>query len=394
MVSRMRYLAVALVLMNACEVRFGGDGAEEADNKNVSSAPEVPAQPTSGTIHGQPFAYEDASIDEGILKLRQGEDFFADLEVTLFLWLDDKTQVPEGRTWDIDCQDGWTSEVPHLHIAWREDGQSMPEHDNIMCDYSLFLEFGEETADKKLPGTLLLKAPTLDTELAGRFEATIEGFRIVDGQVDLSQDDMEVAQYLAEEWLSGQHGSAIEIEDRSLGWLELEEREGRQQAGYFVYWWRPVDGTETRFSKLQFSKNGGLWQVERELEPWQVPDAHPLSTPSSLSASFQYRAARRFEEEHRAARGVSPLFVIRIQVSYNPTTGLAEAVVRYTRDPERAREANKLMGGGDEEHASVRYLFRTNASHPANKDPESWTLDRRLEPNEEVDMRSGRVVAG
>lgn len=376
-----------------CEVRFESGSSDTADEMEESRSAQVPARPVSGSVRGRRFAYEEASIEEGILKLRQGEEFFADLEVTLFLMLDNDSVVPEGKTWNVECRDGWTAGVPHVHIGWRDEGEKLPEHDQAVCGYRLYLDFGHETDQKTLPGELMLESSALETEIAGQFEADIKGFRIKDGRVDLTQDDLDVAHHLARLWLAEKRGGPIEVEDHSLAWLQMESPDGGPQEGYSVYWWRPEGGDDTRISKLQFAKRDGSWRVERELEVWQVGRAHPLSPGADLMESLDRRAAKRFEEEHLAERGSEPVFVTEVRSSYNPKVGLAEVKLRYLLDPERAREAGGLLGG--EEHTSlVRYLFRTRADYPAYNEPEAWTLERRLRDGEEVDYREGRVVSG
>jgi len=198
----------------------------------------IPSGPAGGTIQGRDFAYEKASIEEGILKLRQGADFFADLEVMLFLFLEEEGVVPEGRSWDVDCAGAWVGGTPHVHVAARAEGERMPEHASVTCDYRLRLELGQETPDGMLPGTIHLVVPSLGTEVAGHFEAAIEGYRLKDGAVDLSQDDLDVAHHVAEVWLTERSGGAVEMIDNALGWLHTEKPEGRAQVGYSVYWWR------------------------------------------------------------------------------------------------------------------------------------------------------------
>lgn len=390
--------ALLLVSAGACEVRVESSEASGADAGDATArdaevaVADVPDRPVSGTVKGRPFAYEDGSIENGILELRQGEDFFPDLAVKVFLFLDDETRVPEGRTWNVDCDGGFQADAPHVHVSWKEADRNIPGMDNTTCDYRLYLSFDEETAEKTLPGRIRLDAPTLETEVAGRFEAAIKGFRLVDGQVDLTQDDLRVAEHLAQRWLSERHGRPIEIVDDALGWLHTEKPEGRPQAGYAVYWWRPADAADTLISKLQFVKRDGTWRVERELELWQVSKAHPLSPRADLGGSLERRAAQRFEAEHVATKGRRPVFVTRTRTSYNPRVGLAEVQIHYRLDSESARSSQGFFGT-DEDGPLVRYLFRTDAEYPAYKEPDAWRLDRRLRPGETVDYKAGRVIA-
>lgn len=215
---------------------------------------------------------------------------------------------------------------------------------------------------------------------------------MVDGQVDLGQDDLEVAHHLAERWLTDRNGGAVEVTAHALAWLHLDEPRHGAQAGYSVYWWRPADGGNERIAKLQFIKRDGIWQVERALEPWQVAKGRPLSAPRGLSASFEQRAARRLEEEHLAQNGRRPIFVTKARTAYNPQTGLAQVTLHYTLDPDSARESSGIFDSDEDEGPIARYLFRTTAKAPAYRDPGAWSLDQRLGPREQVDFRTGRVV--
>ena len=290
-------LAVALALLPSCEVevkepapqRFAVNTLTSASASARIDAP-IPDRPATGTIHGHPFVPEGATLKEGILTLRSGEDFFPDLHVMLFLFLEDDTVVPEGRTWDVACQGGWRAGVPHVHVAWREPGERMPEYASATCGFRLRLELGRETAEETIPGRIELDAPGLGTRLVGTFDAAIEGFRLKDGEVDLSKDDLDVAHHVAAIWLAEESGGPIEVEDHALAWLHTEKPEGRPQVGYSVYWWRPEAGGELRATKLQFEKQEGAWTVSRALSPWQVAHrtrSHREATSRSPSSTAQ-----------------------------------------------------------------------------------------------------------
>jgi hypothetical protein len=331
-------------------------------------------------------------LKEGVLTLRSGEDFFADLQVTLFLFLENDTVVPEGRVWQVACDGGWQAGVPHVHVAWREHGERMPEHASTTCDFQLQLELGHETERETIPGRISLSAPGLGTQLVGTFEAAIEGFRLKDGKVDLSKDDLDVTHHVAAVWLAEKNGGPIEVEDHALAWLHTEKPEGRAQVGYSVYWWRPQAGAELRVAKLQFEKRDNAWAVSRSLPLWQVAAAHPLSPRGDLSFSLEQRAAVRFESEHRETHGDVPVFVAEVRSRYNPKAGLGEVTVRYVLDDAEARDLSRLLADR-EAMPTTRYLFRTDADYPRYKEPEAWRLERRLSEGEGVDFKVGQVVA-
>jgi hypothetical protein len=389
------FAALGLALVACNELEAERHPVEPAPPERAAPArkavPEATG-PVRGEVKGRAFAVEDATLEEGILKLRQGEDFFADLEVTVFLFLDEKDTLPEGRSWGVDCEGGWSSDVPHVHVAWRAGGEDVPKHDSIVCDYTMQLSLGQETADGRIPGRIVLSAPTLQTRIAGTFEAEVEGFVRRDGVVDLSKDDLDVAHHVAGLWLGERAGAPVEVVDHALAWLHNEKPEGRPQAGFAVYRWRPESGGETRVAKLQFEKREGVWTVARALESWQVARAHTNSPRNDVMGALSRRAAARFEEEHVARNGKVPVFVSEVRTTYNPQKGLAETKLRYTLDED------ELDGLGwfwsEKTGHEVRYLFRSGPRNPDYKNPDVWELERRLAPGEVVDFKEGRVRAG
>lgn len=379
-----------LVLAVACSLGICvAQAASSAPPTGHPLAGESFSRPAGGEIQSHPFRYESARLREGILKIRQGEDFFADLEVTLFLFLP-KGLVPEGQSWNIDCRGSWSQGTPHVHVAWREEGDKHPHHESVTCDYQLWLEFGQESSAGLLPGCIGLNVPELGTRVVGCFDATVEGFRVKNGEVDLTKDDLDVAEVVALRWLEAKVGKPVELVDRGLGWIHTEAPKGRSQAGYSVYWWRTRGFEKTRATKLQFEKRSGVWQVAHEVPLWRVAAANPNSMRQDLMASLDRRAARQFQTDHLATRGKTPVFVAQVRSSYNPVSGLAETVIRYALDEAKARNLDRLFGD-TESGLTARYLFRTEAKHPGYKNPDAWHLERRLRPGELVDFKTGSV---
>ena len=63
-------------------------------------APEIPATPAKGQVHGKPFLVENSYIESGVLTLRLGKDVTADLEVKVLLpgtaW-----ETPAGKKYNV-----------------------------------------------------------------------------------------------------------------------------------------------------------------------------------------------------------------------------------------------------------------------------------------------------
>jgi len=131
----------------------------------------IPEIIASGKIHGEDFTVENAKIKAGILTLRQGEDFFADREVMIFLFLG-KDEKPDGRTFHVSRESNVGA--PHIHMKWKEKNGKVPETEMFIKDYAMRLELGTREGGK-LPGRIYLALPdTSKSFVAGRFDAEIK----------------------------------------------------------------------------------------------------------------------------------------------------------------------------------------------------------------------------
>ncbi len=91
----------------------------------------------------------------GILTLRQGNDFFPDYAVLIFLFLKEGEQ-PDGRTFRITKSQGFGS--PHIHMKYKQKAQNAPKTEIFMKDYTMRLEFGKREKGV-LPGKIFLSLP-------------------------------------------------------------------------------------------------------------------------------------------------------------------------------------------------------------------------------------------
>jgi hypothetical protein len=131
----------------------------------------IPASTASGKVRGKPFTVERAEIQNGILKLRQGKDFFADKSFTIFLFLK-KGESAEGKSFNVTPQSGFGS--PHIHLSYKVEGKQLPKTDMLMEGYTMQLEFGRAQG-KKLPGKIRLVLPAdKKSHVAGTFVAEIK----------------------------------------------------------------------------------------------------------------------------------------------------------------------------------------------------------------------------
>lgn len=139
--------------------------------KNDVTEISIPSIPTQGIAHGVEFKVEKASLQNGILKLRQGQDFFPDQEFMIFTFLK-KDEIINGKTIIVKPEDGFR--VPHIHFKYKVEGKSMPKTEIFMKKYTMKLEFGQTTGNK-IQGKIYLCLPDEKKSfVVGTFEAEIK----------------------------------------------------------------------------------------------------------------------------------------------------------------------------------------------------------------------------
>ena len=155
----------------------------EKDDKTVSSLEretgwkedltnvKIPESGLKGMIHGEEFTADKVKLENGILTIRDGKDFFPEHAVMIFLFLK-KGETVEGKSFDVKRITGFG--VPHIHIKWMPDSGKVPNTDMFTKDYSMHLEF-KTIKNGKIPGKIYLCMPDkLKSYAAGSFTATVK----------------------------------------------------------------------------------------------------------------------------------------------------------------------------------------------------------------------------
>lgn len=135
-----------------------------------ASAASISDDAAKGSVHGAAFRVEKATLKNGILKLRQGKDFFADYEFSIFLFLKGADSL-DGKKYVID---GKNFGNPHIHMSYKVEGRGVPTTELFMDGYRMTLEFGKRSGNA-IPGTIDLHMPdAAKSHVTGSFEAKIE----------------------------------------------------------------------------------------------------------------------------------------------------------------------------------------------------------------------------
>jgi hypothetical protein len=133
---------------------------------------QIPDAPLSGKIHGQEFKPDKVEIDNGMIRIREGEEFFADRELVLFTFLDDG-KLLEAPSIEVGPKQEFASFAPHIHKAWTPQGKSFPETQIYTDGYAMKLEL-DRPQGRKLAGRLKVCLPDDErTYVAGTFTAEL-----------------------------------------------------------------------------------------------------------------------------------------------------------------------------------------------------------------------------
>ncbi len=129
----------------------------------------IPEQRAVGTLRGEGFLCERASLKAGTLTLRQGKGHTPDLGISIVLY----AQRPEelsGKS--VIVGPDRKPPLPKITLRWN-DAQQLENSEEIASGYALKLIFGQPT-DGRMPGRLYLSLPdTNHSFVAGTFEAQI-----------------------------------------------------------------------------------------------------------------------------------------------------------------------------------------------------------------------------
>ena len=117
---------IMLLAFTSAPLLYAAEKPVWRDDVAYIAIPEIPAE---GIAHGRKFNIEKATIQNGILELRQGRDFFPDHSFMIFTFLDEKEITP-GKTITVKPSDGLGG--PHIHFKYKVQGKNMPETEMIM----------------------------------------------------------------------------------------------------------------------------------------------------------------------------------------------------------------------------------------------------------------------
>ena len=148
-----------------------------------------------GELNGQAFAPQYAELIDGVLVLREGDDFFARREV--------KIRLPEAQKAPVrlDVLPGDEGRLPEVEVSWLLPEQDLPEARRLSKGYTLHLDL-QALPPNKLQGDFhLVLPPSFKTSLSGRLELFADRLRYKDGRLDTHFDSRETLAKVVEDHL-------------------------------------------------------------------------------------------------------------------------------------------------------------------------------------------------
>ncbi len=343
----------------------------ETDSASVATEtkPDTYAtQPAGGQLNGRAFTVERARLNDRILQLRSGKDFFADRELKVFFF--DESSM-ENRELIAEA----ARMRPHVHISWRDEGDSLPKTEVLMDGYELAMKFGAFT-EFGVPYAIRFRTDKLpNTEVSGTGFATFEDLNVVDGKLDRAFDGFGTLRYIGREYLEGEHGVDIEVLGEFAGRYIGGDR--LPKTGYLGLEYRP-EGGEEQVAKLQMLKDANGWRVANRLPVDQINEAHPLvadpsSPPSARSGAMLEVAAALFVEEQLRRDGSIS------KVRY--TSASCNMDSSYTKGSCRITYALKE---GSAQECFARTLLLSFKG-------DRWQVERELNDNQRIAYRTGEL---
>jgi hypothetical protein len=254
-----------------------------------------------GELNSQPFNPQYAELIDGVLTLREGEDFFARREVKIRL-----PQVQKGPVrLDVLPDDAGT--LPEVEISWLLPEQDLPEARRLSKGYTLHLDL-QALPPNKLQGDFhLVLPPSFKTSLSGHLELFADRLRYRDGRLDTHFDSRETLAKVIEEHLQRRFAT------RLVQLTELPE------ASF---------PASTLPLQVQARVNGQVQSLELLLEKgangWQVQgDRYPaLGEPRSVEASRPVIEEAAAEPERQALDRRLRFSLVRLQRNPGQYRGL------------------------------------------------------------------------
>ena len=256
--------------------------------------PEVPvpaelAINLRGQLNGRPFAPQQAELLNGVLSLREGQDFFAQSELVIRL-----PSVEKGPV-RIDVLPADKGILPEVEISWLLPEQELPEARRLSRGYTLHLDL-QPVGKNKLAGDFhLVLPPQFKTTLSGELELFSNGLRYQGDKVDRQFDSVDTITHVIQDYLERRFASR-NVELQPIGSLNfpLQSLDLNIQAR--------INGELQQLPILLQKQDKRGWQVAADSFPPLPSTLVPRVTddkPAAVAAVVPERVSRPLDRRMR-----------------------------------------------------------------------------------------------
>ncbi|WP_339524288.1 MFS transporter [Pseudomonas sp. EA_35y_Pfl2_R111] len=256
--------------------------------------PEVPvpaelAINLRGQLNGRPFAPQQAELLNGVLSLREGQDFFAQSELVIRL-----PSVEKGPV-RVDVLPADKGILPEVEISWLLPEQELPEARRLSRGYTLHLDL-QPVGQNKLAGDFhLVLPPQFKTTLSGELELFSNGLRYQGDKVDRQFDSVDTITHVIQDYLERRFASR-DVELQPIGSLNfpLQSLDLNVQAR--------INGELQQLPILLQKQDKRGWQVAADSFPPLPSTLAPPVTddkPAAVAAVVPERVSRPLDRRVR-----------------------------------------------------------------------------------------------
>lgn len=282
-------VAVALSAIVSCSENVSNNKTEHLLPKstgNVVAA--IKNQKVTGEVRKTKFILEKAILENGILTLRQGKGFFADVSVQVFTH--DNNGV-EGKTFSSSAIAGQIK--PQINLSIKDKKINFPDSIMLFSDYELILNFGKKE-NMGIPFAIKLTSKKHGTHVEGKAFATYKDAKIVKGDIDVHLDSFDTLKQLAAEYIS-KHNNQLKL-GKSFGARYTNHGDDKRKSGFVSYKATTNSGKELLI-KIQLLKDDNGWRVVNQLGGNQIHSAQPVLTDIEGSERISPQAHADFLDD-------------------------------------------------------------------------------------------------
>lgn len=257
--------------------------------KPEAQAPAELAIELHGELNGQPFLPQQGELIDGVLSLREGQDFFARREVIIRL-----AQPVQGAV-RLDVLPADQGVLPEVEVSWLLPEQELPEARRLSRGYTLHLKL-DPLAPNKLVGDFhLVLPPQFKTTLSGKVELFSDGLRYRDDQVDRRVDSVDTVRYVIDDYLQRRFATrAVQVGPLPPLTLPADSLELTVEAR--------INGQSQQLPILLNKTVARGWAVDADRFPPLPEGSRPVATPnpdSPAAVTVQPRISRPLDRRQR-----------------------------------------------------------------------------------------------